>query len=658
MKIRLLGWESSGLRCPDARVNLAEGGICKVSLIQMPNGTGKTTTLSLLKVALTGRARDWEPDQVMQFARRRDAQPAGKFLVRLSVDDKPLTFELSFDFIEGGIRYRTTSPGAGGVSEGWKPPDDVRRFLTSRFVDLFVFDGELANKMLDPHQSRAEEAIDALCQLDLLDAVRREAELSWQRLTKDKGAKTETGLAMWKSKEKTLAERLNVLKINQKKAQDELTALIKNVSTIEKSIKGRIAEDKTLRDDLQRMELEETRLEGVKDQSAATAMRIIRQPQRLHDSLSRSLSLLKGHLDKAKLPDTTSRQFFVELADTELCVCDRPIGDAEREAILAKAGRYLGNDIAGVLNSLKQDISLLVDTEDPEQQTVSGALTALSKAENDFHKAQTERQGLFEKLVEQSDEEVHKLNEQLKQKEVRKHELEDVLSEMVRQPMDADNDDEKTVCIAAIVKQLDQARKKIADITGTVELKRRIDLIVELTNRAKELARDRIRAELVTQCNSQLSKILVADEVQIAAIQKSISLVGQREASVGQTLAVGYTFLTAVLEKGTHQFPLIVDSPAGPLDDQVRREVGKMIPSLCDQFVAFTISTERSHFLPAIEQYVQKNIRYLTLFRKVSGTKHLLDSLPSEGVNQSENAVLVEGRDYFVKFALAEESEE
>ena len=114
----------------------------------------------------------------------------------------------------------------------------------------------------------------------------------------------------------------------------------------------------------------------------------------------------------------------------------------------------------------------------------------------------------------------------------------------------------------------------------------------------------------------------------------------------------------AALHRGAHEFPLIVDSPAGPLDDQVRKEIGEMVPKLCEQFVAFTISTEREGFLPAIERSANGDIQYLTLFRQTIGTAHLMKSLPKTGVTKTKNAVLVTDRDYFVNFAVATEAEE
>src|SRR5438045_6977707 len=117
MKIRLLGWESKGLRCPDASIVLGQnaGEVPRVALIQMPNGTGKTTTLLLLKAALTGEAKGWAPEKVMQLRRPGAKDAVGRFVVRLSVDGKPLVFDLHVDFADGAINYRTSFASAGGV---------------------------------------------------------------------------------------------------------------------------------------------------------------------------------------------------------------------------------------------------------------------------------------------------------------------------------------------------------------------------------------------------------------------------------------------------------------------------------------------------------------------------------------------------------------
>ena len=195
MRIELAGWESKGLRCPDIEIDLTVGErIAPVALIQMPNGTGKTTTLTMIRAAMNGEAQSWSSDKIKSFRRPGDLQSKGLFILRLKVNEQPLTFELTLDFEAGKAEYRTTSIGSGGIRLGWEPPLEVRRFLNDRFVQLFVFDGELAERLLDPKESEASKAIDALFQLYLLEDISQKAEEDWEAATKNKTAKGEKEL--------------------------------------------------------------------------------------------------------------------------------------------------------------------------------------------------------------------------------------------------------------------------------------------------------------------------------------------------------------------------------------------------------------------------------------------------------------------------------
>jgi DNA sulfur modification protein DndD len=149
---------------------------------------------------------------------------------------------------------------------------------------------------------------------------------------------------------------------------------------------------------------------------------------------------------------------------------------------------------------------------------------------------------------------------------------------------------------------------------------------------------------------------LAFDPLEIDRIENSLHLRHQSGASVGQTLSVGYTFLMSVLNRGKNEFPLIVDSPANPLDRRRRLEIGQLIPDLCSQFVGFTISTERSGFVEALTKK-KVPIKFLTLFRKTSGTAYLLSGLPSTGITETENALLIDSKEYFENFDFEEELE-
>lgn len=172
--IKVAGWSAKGLRCPDHQVSFLKDGqnSYPVSLIQMPNGTGKTTTLELLRAALSGdaltgkgSAQEWDADKVQSFKKRNSQSSRGRFQVILICDTRRLTITMDFDFDDGIVRYSTTLPS--GNREGFHPPRDVMKFFEANFVNFFVFDGELAAQLLDQEHTKAQDVIKDLFQLNL-----------------------------------------------------------------------------------------------------------------------------------------------------------------------------------------------------------------------------------------------------------------------------------------------------------------------------------------------------------------------------------------------------------------------------------------------------------------------------------------------------------
>jgi DNA sulfur modification protein DndD len=656
MKISMLGWESVGLRCPDLAIDLTQSGkVPKVSLVQMPNGTGKTTTLELIKTALNGTARDWGSSDVRRFRRAGEQNDEGRFVLRLMTDGDPLTFELLFDFLEERVTYRTTAKSAGGVREGWLPPVEVRRFLNDQFVQLFIFDGELAQNLLDPAKSKASSAIDTLCQLGHLNEIEAAADRDWQAATRNLGAKTPTGLASWQTREKRLASRLSEVQDARSRLVNEVAGLTAKIATLRESLDKHRQYDQSTQ--LRKAEL----LDQIRSHEEALVnktreiLQVIRQPQFLSPHFAGSLATLKDQFDRVRLPESTSRQFFVELADEATCVCGRPISQHERHEILGQAERYLAGELYSFINNLKGDITQEIVDEPSAAEMCIDVVTAELRDLRRTHSAmRTELDEIENDSIASAGDPARALSGELATYE---SELATNLKliEKIDDHPDTDST-EDSWSIRGLESELRKVRNMIAQITGTVELKAKLDSIRGVVRRTREIARERLRTAIREDCNEKLREVLSGDPIQIEKIQQSLSLRNQDGASVGQTLAVGYTFLTTLLERGAHKFPLVVDSPAGPLDDHVREQVGRMIPTLCDQFVAFTISTERAYFLPALEEIVGQSIVYLTAFRATSGVQHVVDSLPSHAV-RTKDGVVVSGRDYFTTFVVPREKE-
>ena len=617
----------------------------------MPNGTGKTTTLDMLTATLNGEARNWSPEDIRELKGRESQTSIGSFKINLKADNVPITIELRLDFDTGTAQYRTTSPQSGGVEPGWVPPANLYPFLSSEFIRLFVFNGEFANRLLDDSASEAEKAIDALCHLYLLENVANVATKDWEMASKNSTGKSKANLRTWQNKLDTVKDRINKIEQAKNKAIFECEKLREHNKELHNKISSRLKSDDSVRDQFH--EAEKKRKDALENLETYRDRLLdkLRQPQQIHTTFEKSLVQLKSNLDRLKLPDSTSSTFFKELSEELSCICGRYIGPAERQEILKRSESYLDVDETGVINTIKQSIADAVENQNDQFDAVQQKLTQSIKS---LRVAETQVEALEKKSESQGDDEISLWRNSIQKNEDRLRNLTNLLDEI--NGIGDGMDDKNQKSLKALNKIRMNSETRVSEITGTIQLREQKEIITKLCESVRSNARQRIRAKVLRECNSRLLTILGSDPLQLKSIDKCLKLKGQSSGSVGQVLSVGYAFLLTALRYGDNDFPLIVDSPAGSLDDSRRTEIGSLIPDNCNQFIAFMISTERNYFLDAIESGTSEAIRYITAFRKTSGVKHLINSLPSGNeTKQTDNSVIVEGRDYFVNFTAVEE---
>jgi len=648
MNLKIISWESKGLRSPDMRVKLDLHGLKKITLVQMPNGTGKTTTLNMIQAAMTGDARYWSAERVMDYRPANTNSDSAVFKLELLIDKIPLTFELILDFLNKKVFYKTTSPEIGGVVDDWSPPTHVRRFLNKSFVGLFIFDGELAERLLksDTQHAEAENAIDALCQLYLFDDCNKKLDKFWSDATRDTGPTTGQGLSMWKKKLKVFEGRKSELTKLKSGLEEKSVSLEKEINDLSISVNERLASEGGVKDEWINAKDEENTLTSNVDTIGSEFMNVMRKPYLLNSCFCNALINLKDKMDKHQLPRKTSSQFFIELTEDLECICGRPMNAEAKSTILKNSSKYLGEDITGTLNALKDDIVKYVTNAD--KTAFNDKKEELRDEVSQAFVATTNRQILENQFLESGGEALQNDQKILTEKENEKREIDESLED-INEDDDGDNNQD-SYSLASITRQYNQAKNKVNEISDTVNLHKQVEAIQDILNSAKKISRDLIRDELTIECNEKIKQVLRRNPVRISRIGRSLELKGQRGASAGQTLAIGYTFLASLLHKGQNEFPLVVDSPAGPIDPTVRKEVAEMIPNLCDQFLAFTTASEKLRFVKPLANACNNDITYLTLFRKIAGSEDLVKNLPKKGVIETDSGVLVSGKEYFELF--------
>ncbi len=656
--LQLIGWKAHGLRCPDHEVSFHDDTqkVYPVTLVQMPTGTGKTTTLELLRTVLSGSASDWPSDHIRQFQKRDSTDPNGLFQVVLSYNGRRLTLRMEFDFENGKVNYFTTY--RKGLQEGFQPPRELQKFLNPNFIKYFIFDGELAGQLLDRNNTNAQRVIEVLFQLIIFSMISNRIDEYWDDITRKSGAREQRGLSRKQNECKSLRNRINSLKAAKRMLEEERETLEKELE--EKAIQYEAVkanwEDLTKK--LEVVNEKKVMAQNEVERITTDVLAMMRDPHALSRIIAEEIVQFKASLDRLKLPESTAREFFEELAEEDECICGRSIGKSESEIIRRRAKDYLGSDHIALLNGIKGDVSNLIGQESSvHEEELNDMLSLLDVAiktedryRNEYHLLESEGIG--------GDPDVEGLRDRINDLNVEISECKERLEELdSRHDPGSSVKPENISAIPVLEARLKTAKDEVEQITNTIGLREKGEIVKRILADAHELAQSRINDEICIEANNRISELLPHNALRIQEIDKSLVLHGQEGGSVGENLSIAYAFLSTLFSSAKyHHLPFIVDSPAGALDGDVREEVANLIPNLTRQFIAFTISTEQQRFLPALESAAGDEIQYITLFRKGPQAYEARARLV-ERTSITEDGFCVPGQAFFKEFQLESEDD-
>lgn len=621
--MRILSWKSIGLRCPDHEIDCcdSEDNPFRTTLIQMPNGTGKTTTLALLRAALSGSARKWDPLQVVEFRKKGSTEDSGYFQLQLAVNNRRVTISMQFDFDNGEVRYQTTK--GSGQESGFDPPLEVRKFLSEEFVSFYVFDGELAEDLMKRDHTRAENAVECLFQVHLLSHMKNWLENYWNDKTRDVGATTDKGVTQRKNQLAKWIARRDQLLGAKSKLESERSSLEGDLQLHQKKHEHELAKQQ---DQAIKIEAANRKVERLKQQllerSKATLDKM-REPQALTPAFSKVMSDLKLGLDRVKLPEGAAREFFEELADESYCVCGRPIDEEVQSVIRERAHQYLGSDDISLLNMMKTSISDSVGGElDKGFKELSSDIEQLLSLSNvELQSAENERDQLIVE-AESINPDVRNIRKQIDQRKARLDEIDEELQRLLGKDHTvtfhaiSKENPKRIYAIETILHGTEILQDQVDEATDTQDLRKCRDRLNWIIDRAQDRARASILGEIRDEANERIQDLMPYNDIRIEAIKGCLNLSGQGGGSVGENLSVGYAFLSTLFRRANqHSLPFVVDSPANPIDLAIRSRIGELVPKLTDQFIAFVISSEREKFLPSLRSAANGDIQYITLFR-------------------------------------------
>ena len=581
------------------------------NFIMMANGTGKTTTMELIKGLFDGSAAKWNVSTVKGYAPTATDADKGEFSITVKFDDRQYKYFLELDYKSGTASIETAALPKGREA-GLCLPEAIKGIFSPEFVRRFVFDGEQAAKSMDSSSNEAEETIKYLYRLDELDeiiAINQRILTEIQTAEGNKGSATSisnlrTRQAHIDDVRKKLIARAERLRKDIKTFEDEKRDKESRRSEIDKSFE-QLNEEKNeiLRD------IDQTKSDI--DAVVAEIMSLTKSPYLLSRSLCDRMFNLGNSMTKLKLPKASSKDFFIELAHSKTCVCGREIGETEKKAIIGNAEHYLGSDQQAVLNAIKS--SLTTSLYDDRLKDAFERLSALKEQANRLDSRFLTNQ---EKLTNAGGEEAEQLQtritELIEEIGVSRSQLEIIESK------DESNDDlteDNNIHKADLEYQ--RYEQQIAKATRTNAALRRKEVVESLIRKIKEEATDALKSEIIRKTNEKLKRVITDDYIEIDNIDRYIKLKGRGGASEGQTLSIAYCFLGTLFEDSELQFPFIIDSPTGKMDFDKRQAVADIIPVVFNQMIAFVQSAEVEKF--ADQFYKNDDSQFTTIVASPDG---------------------------------------
>lgn len=506
-----------------------------------------------------------------------------------------------------GIAKIETQAPPKGRETGLLLPTAIKGIFTPEFVSRFVFDGEQAKKSMDRTSNEADETIRYLYRLDELDEI---LAMNMNILTEIQNAEggstgTRGSLSNLRSRQKKVRDHIASLEKKQKQLNGDIARFSQEKIEKEKQRQELDKNYEAFNKEKNEVIAEQEKNRGNVDVKITEIVSLVKTPYLVSEGLCNRMYEFGDAMKKLKLPKSSSKDFFTELAYAEKCVCDRCIGEKERDAILRNAERYLGSDHQAVLNNIK---SVLMGSTYDER--LVAAFEELGKLQEQKTRLNARFADVEDKLIKAGGPQAEQLQSEI---EVLIGQISSAQTQL--EIIESKDEDDETLTEE---NNLHKARRadaeyeaKIASTTKTNAALRKKNVVQDLVNEIKTQATAALKEEIIKKANDKISRVIKDDYIEIESIDGYIKLKDREGASDGQTLSIGYCFLGTLFEEAELEFPFVIDSPTGKMDFDKRQAVADIIPVVFNQMIAFVQSAEVKCF--ADRFYKNTDTQYLTI---------------------------------------------
>tara|TARA_B100000768_G_scaffold181498_1_gene204751 strand:+ start:3853 stop:5823 length:1971 start_codon:yes stop_codon:yes gene_type:complete len=654
MKIKILTIKTIGLRCPDLAIDFPNKK--NIHFLQMPNGTGKTTLINLIKNTLSNSWRN-----VNSFKSKDSKKSYGQFIVQLQIisdeiEDK-ITFRVELDFNSNTHKVFTTQ---NKISEkpGFHPSRNIKQFLTPSHIQTFLFSGDRLDDYFDETKDTVRETVDTFSGISKIKYLSHEIEQIFKaKMTGKISSSSKAYITKRDRLEVRLQELTDGLEHYTGKIEKLMPKWIKLNDLIDK--REDVSEEVNSKIDSKQEEID-----GNKEDLNECENELAEMMKNLYNVspiLKDRSQIFLNSLSKKELPGT-SKEFFVGVSLDTHCICGSEMTKEKSQYIVENTTQYLGQEDVQTTNSINSINQANLDSADHVNY-----MSKVKELETLYSRFMALEDEMFD-LTEHRDtnSNISKEIESFNALDTKKQ-----LYEGLIRTMKEDKDETKAVVknrdpenirsIKGVNIALLAINNKIAVKEGFEKKDKKIKKFLDVLEVASEMARKNILEELKNEVNKKIHLSHQDTSFEIESIDRSLNIRAQEGGSGGQQVTAVTSFALSILERSGVEFPLVIDHPVTPLHYEARPAISKMLTSICDQSICFIINTEKPGFITneneenEVHDFLEEKMSLHTIYRTSMGVRQPKE-IPNKGLSlESLNGIVTSDRNFFLNFSLETE---
>jgi DNA sulfur modification protein DndD len=578
------------------------------TIIKGRNGAGKTNLLKAISWALTGKlakdeakfdvntlvsigsAKESANGETIEVSVKLDLDLGTSGLAQLVrtarfVKTGPQVSDLAFSASE--LSVLTMEDKSKGYQKEPNPDLWIEKVFPERFSHYFLFDGEHLHRFFkDTEAAFVKRAVLEIANIDQLEKIVDHLTNVNQQLVKDSasvaGAKGEQLIKDFEKIEKDIEKFKAELKQKEElriDLDDQLTKVreqMGDIAAIKKDMELRNqyiagAESASLRGKAARIELSTWAF------SVGPALMLKKQ----FDSL---LSEIEKARQNKVLPPPYKPEALTNLLNEHECICGRdlsPESDPCRkiESLLAKFADL--SEIGETLNELQQPLQLMNARIDSSGAILRSAQERIKTSVADEKDAMEKLLLIQQKLVGHDDSKISFISS--KHDQVKRDSDSLLIQIGILQAQILDNEKrlekvQKDIEIEAASKEKSKAalkRQQFAEAT------------LETAKSMYQTFSDQVRESVATNLNSEFQSMIwkkdffkpvqIDDDYRVLVSPKKYDIEWRNALSAGETACLAFAFSLTLSKVAGFSYPMVVDSPLGRLDSEVKEFVSSVL---------------------------------------------------------------------------------